>query len=75
MLPQYDKFTMIHIYISSYNTKINLIFLNLISKKNKKIKINESYIPVYLATPLNVISSIIVGSERPLAFTANNTIR
>lgn len=33
------------------------------------------YVPVYFATPLNVISSIIVGSERPFAFTANKIIR
>lgn len=33
------------------------------------------YVPVYLATPLNVMSSIIVGSERPFALTANKTIR
>lgn len=36
---------------------------------------SNSYIPVYLATPLNVMSSIIVGSERPLALTANKIIR
>jgi len=32
-------------------------------------------LPVYLATPLNVMSSIIVGSERPFAFTANKMMR
>jgi len=37
-------------------------------------KKNSSIVPVNLATPLNVISSIIVGSERPLAFAANNII-
>lgn len=31
--------------------------------------------PVNFATPLKVISSIIVGSERPLAFIANNIMR
>lgn len=33
------------------------------------------HLPVNLATPLNVISSMIVGSDRPLAFTANRMIR
>lgn len=37
--------------------------------------LNLVNIPVYLATPLNVMSSIIVGSERPFALTANKTIR
>lgn len=31
--------------------------------------------PVNLATPLNVISSIITGSERPFAFTAKSIKR
>lgn len=32
-------------------------------------------LPVNFATPLNVMSSIIVGSERPFALTANKIIR
>ena len=32
-------------------------------------------LPVYLATPLNVISSIMVGSDRPFAFAENKIIR
>lgn len=36
---------------------------------------STNHLPVYFATPLNVMSSIIVGSERPLAFTANKIIR
>jgi hypothetical protein len=44
-------------------------------RKNTVLMINDShYLPVYFATPLNVISSIIVGSDRPLAFAANNII-
>lgn len=35
----------------------------------------EIYSPVYLATPLKVISSTITGSERPFAFAANRMIR
>lgn len=35
----------------------------------------QRYLPVYLATPLKLISSIIIGSERPLALTAKMIIR
>lgn len=37
-------------------------------------KITYEKLPVNFATPLNVISSIIIGSDRPFAFTANNII-
>lgn len=43
--------------------------------KNNKKKTSNLNIPVILAAPLNVISSIIVGSERPLALTANKIMR
>lgn len=46
-----------------------------VGEKAQKNALSLHYLPVYLATPLNVMSSIIVGSERPFAFTANKMMR
>jgi len=77
------RISILHIMCTSWDAKrLHDTFMNIPKFKQRRARNANKFcwtrqwnLPVNLATPLKLMSSIITGSERPFAFTANRISR